>query len=238
MARAIVRKSGFRTSGGAVISPRPILTLPPCAPAGLCPRGSPGTDTSILSAIEQEDLWEQVRLAEAGDGAAKVFVRDHLLAHDYAFSPTITLDPDANCQVFITLAAGTPYTVTSVSVLGDRAPLGSGIYWHPEDLPHYVTRRALADARQVMLSAIVTSISGVAPNATLSAVYSTNLLDWTPLATGGSVGVNFSAAGFYASEWETIPQGAKGGEVYVGMSLQAHTSIDALSFGSTEVQIR
>lgn len=239
MARDILRKSGFRVGSlGVLLTEGPVLTLPPCAPAGLCPRGSPGKDTAVLSDIEQAELWEQVRLAEAEDSTAKVWVRDWLISHDYTFSNPIILDPDASCQVSISLAAGTPFTVTSVSVLGDRSSLGAGIYWHPEDLPYYITKQALEGASQVSLNAVVTSIGGTAPNATLSAVYSTNLLDWTPLATGGSVGVNFSAAGFYASGWETIPDGAKVGEVYIGMSLQAHTSVSTLSFGSTEIKVR
>lgn len=111
-----------------------------------------------------------------------------------------------------------------------------GTYWHPVNLPHYITRRPLNAQREVRVSVPVAAIEPGA-SATIGASYSSELdsplVGWETLAS-----MAFTEAGFYVSDWEPIPEEARVDEVYIAMFLQAHTSIAALFLGQAEVRIR
>ncbi len=115
-------------------------------------------------------------------------------------------------------------------------------YWHPLDLPHYITKRDLSGASESRVSVAVPNVrrAGLEPGNNLKAIYSA---DYEAMKDGEyedlGEGVWFGEPGFYTSGWEEIPEGAKGGgEVYVGMTITTHLPIDELSLGQAEVRIR
>lgn len=117
----------------------------------------------------------------------------------------------------------------------------TGTYWHPLNLPFYITRWDLSDATESRVVAPVAAITtaGRELAATLSAVYSTTFSPtlpgpWQPLGSS----VYFGDEGFYVSEWATIPAGAKTGEVYIGMTIDLQQPVGELSLGQTELRIR
>ena len=117
--------------------------------------------------------------------------------------------------------------------------LAAGTYWHPLNLPHYITFRDLTEFSEARVVAPVISASS-APEGSeylLSAVWAPTYAgmvagEWEILAT-----LSFAGTGYHAGEWEAIPGGAQA-EVYIGMVLETRISCEDLAIGHAEVRCR
>jgi hypothetical protein len=116
-------------------------------------------------------------------------------------------------------------------------PLAAGIYWHPLNLPHYITRRDLTGVAQALVRVPVLSASAVTSPYVISAVYAPTHAemiagDWEYLADG----VSFTSTGYHDSGWRDIaPLGQA--NVFIGMVLEVPSSVSNLSLGPTELRI-
>lgn len=120
--------------------------------------------------------------------------------------------------------------------------LSPGVYWHPLNLPHFVTLRDLSEFAFARLTVPVTNATA-APGGSeyiLRAVFSETrelLLsgDWQVIAL-----VEFTGAGYHVGEWQAIPPAARltDTEVYIGMLLETQIAANDLTFGQAELRCR
>lgn len=122
-------------------------------------------------------------------------------------------------------------------------PLGLAAknYWHPLDLPHYITRCSLSTQSEALLTVPVweTSPPGAEPGTSLFAVYAS---DYTQMLSGewdylGPV-TSLDEEGFASSGWTQIAAEAKTGEVYIGMVIRTALPIASLQLGAAELRSR
>lgn len=118
--------------------------------------------------------------------------------------------------------------------------LGVGAYWHPYDLPYFITLRDISEYTEAQVTAPVLSATGVGVGSEyiLRAVFSeTRALllsgDWQVIAL-----LEFTGVGFHAGEWQVIPEAAKGAEVYIALILETQIAADDLALGESELRCR
>lgn len=116
--------------------------------------------------------------------------------------------------------------------------LSAGTYWHPLNLPHYITLWDFSSYEEVLVTAVVRSFTPGA-SVMLRAVWASTHAemlagDWEYLGDG----VECTAQGFFSSGWAPIPSGARVGEAWVGMVFETDSDLEDLAFGSTDVRVR
>lgn len=124
----------------------------------------------------------------------------------------------------------------------DPEGLGARTYWHPLDLPHYITKCDLSEQTEVMVSVPVPDVdkAGLEPGTFIEVVWAADYADmlaedYEPLGASAS----FSEAGFYDSGYSEIASGAReAGEVYVGLTITTSLPLASLALGTAEVRVR
>lgn len=118
--------------------------------------------------------------------------------------------------------------------------LSAGIYWHPLDLPYYMTVRDLSEFDEAQISVPVTGATTQTEGSEyiLSAVFApthAEMLsgDWEYLGPSAS----FTGIGYHRSGWQAIADGAIG-EIYLGMILEVQAPADDLLLGWAELRCR
>ena len=128
--------------------------------------------------------------------------------------------------------------------LDGAVPVGlpAATYFHPLDLPHYITKRNLSEQTEVSVSVAVPVAreAGLELGNTIEAVWAPTHADMVAgdyETLGGAV--SFGAPGLYAENWTDIPGDAKDpAGVYVALTITTHLPIDELSLGQVELRAR
>ena len=120
--------------------------------------------------------------------------------------------------------------------LNTRLMLAEGVYWHPLNLAHYITKHDLSAMGSLRLSVPVIAADPTPTGASLRAVYSSN---HAAMVAGTyetlEASVDIETVGFHVGEWSPFPADALG-DVYVGIILEVKEPLTTLSLGTAELR--
>lgn len=117
--------------------------------------------------------------------------------------------------------------------------LSAGTYWHPLNLPHYVTLRDLSEFTEALIyvpvwDATPTDVDSVY---VLSAMWAPTYADMMAEDHSLLTNVAFDGPGFAMGGWQTIDEAARE-EVYLAMILQTQIAAEDLALGQAELRLR
>lgn len=118
--------------------------------------------------------------------------------------------------------------------------LSAGIYWHPLNLPYYLTVRDFSEFAEAKLTVpvIAATPQEAGSEYVLSAVFAPTHAEmvagnWSYLTAG----ISFREGGFLTSGWLPMSEGAIG-ELCIGMVLELQAPADDLALGRAELRCR
>lgn len=149
-----------------------------------------------------------------------------------------SIDPAAPGDTVFRYSAEWPtFDVVAVRMGAEETPLAPGTYFHPLNLPHYITKWDVSASTESRMTAVVAKAALGAVLRPVWAPTREEVLsgDWEYFAAG----VPTDDTGFLEGEWGEMPEGAiAAGEAFVGFVLEVSEEVDALVFGVAEVQVR
>lgn len=240
VARAILRKSGWKPGAGTSGTGNDLGGLLP-------PGGEPGDVLwySFGFPVGTPDTWapqwtKPAYLQHIEEGWAVDRAHPHLGDDHPVVLYTLALK---NPDYTVGIAPDNDNRLDNIPVVEDALSrqellvweaIPAGTWYYPFNVEWFVTKRELSVPgkylpRQIKLR---TGWVGGSPDATLHFVYSTDASAWTPL-----VSVDLSGGGVKNSGWVTFNESASA-DVYLGLFLEAHSSISSLHMGAIEVLMR
>ena len=237
-----MRRAGFRpgvTTVETLPPPEgPLLSVPDCVYAGTCPRPPVPTQFFGVDQSEIDDFYDAIVAAEGGDPAALDTVRDYLAGFNYGLSPgkgdEQTSIMRAGCPIeFDLVRTGFTFDVVAVRMNGRRGPLEPGSYWHPLNIPNYVTKWDLSGATAFKTQVTVTDAG---ENVDLRAVWADSYADliagdWQYLGAG----IPLDTEGHFQTSWQSPPEAS---DVVVGFVLEAYEEQSSLAVGTAEIRVK